>query len=491
MRSRELYSMSIKWWNPLHHLFIKGGIEMAKRRGHGEGTIYERWTANITDPETGKSKQICARSKNNLLEKLSKLNIDINGVSISQSWIAQATIGRNYETGKPIRVTYYGKTRKEVQDKLSKVLHDVKNGVFVTPSKITFAEWLDTWLNEYAKPQLRPTTYADYYRWIKNHIKPGLGGILLKDLQPSHIQKFYNQKLHEPKMDRRSEETKKKNPNKMISPLSARSVRYLHVLIRESLQQALKENLITRNPADATRPPKITKKEAAFLTADQISVFLKSISEDRWYAAFVTVLGTGLRLGELAALRWENVDLKKGIIHVKEAVSRVETFEPEGPKTKLIIQPPKTKKGLRSIPLPAFVIEELKRLKTRQTEEKILLGTAWQAKLREEMGENYKDPGFLFTWQDGRPVDPDYLSKHFRKLIKKANIEGIHFHSLRHSYASLLLSNNVHPKIVQENLGHSTISMTLDTYSHVAPGLKEAAAKSLDGLFQSKQIEIH
>lgn len=407
-----------------------------RKRGHGEGSIYQR--------KDGR-------------------------------WVAQATVGRDYETGKPKRITFYGKTRKEVSEKLSAALHDVQNGTFVEPTKITFADWLDTWLKEYAKPQVRPTTYDSYEYLIRVHIKPGLGGTYLKDLQPAQIQRFYNQKLQEPKMDRCKEENRKKNPDREIQFLSPRTVRYMHIVIHESLEQALKEGKITRNPAKATRPPKVEKKEANYMNMDDIARFLRDIAGDRWYPVFITVLGSGLRLGEVAALKWSKIDLQKGAIYVNEAVSRVKNDAETGPKTKLIFQNTKTQKGMRTIPLPADVVNELKRLKARQAQEKFMLGKA------------YQDQGFVFTWEDGRMVDPGYLSKYFLKLIRKSGIPNIHFHSLRHTYASMMLQADVHPKVVQEIIGHSTIGMTLDTYSHVMPGLKEAAAEKLNGFTQIKK----
>lgn len=416
---------------------------MAKKRGHGEGSIYQR--------KDGR-------------------------------WVAQATVGRDYETGKPKRVTYYGKTRKEVSEKLSTALHDVQSGTFVEPTKVTFATWLDTWLNEYAKPQVRPTTFDSYEYLIRIHIKPGLGGTYLKDLQPAQIQRFYNQKLQEPKMDRRKEENRKKDPDREMPFLSPRTVRYMHIVIHESLEQALKEGKVTRNPAKATRPPKVEKKEASYMNMDDIARFLRDIAEDRWYPAFITVLGSGLRLGEVAALKWAKTDLQKGTIYVNEAASRVKNDAETGPKTKLIFQNTKTQKGMRTIPLPADVVNELKRLKTRQAEEKMKLGKAYLGD-----GPEHKlkqDQWFVFTWPDGRMVEPGYLSKHFLKLIRKSGIPNIHFHSLRHTYASMMLQADVHPKIVQEIIGHSTIGMTLDTYSHVMPGLKEAAAEKLNGFTQ-------
>jgi integrase len=263
--------------------------------------------------------------------------------------------------------------------------------------------------------------------------------------------------------------------NNTISP---RSVRYMHTLIQEALEQAVKEGKIIRNPAKATKPPKQERKEANYLTSEQIEEFLNSITDDRWYTAFLTVLGSGLRLGELVALTWGNIDFGKGVIYVKQAASRVDTFEATGPKTKLVFQLPKTNKGLRAIALPENVLAELKHWKTQQAQEKLL------------MGSGYQDQGFVFAWPDGRIVDPTTLSKHFLGLIRQHGIENIHFHSLRHSYASMLLKAGVHPKVAQENLGHSTISMTLDIYSHVAPELKVAAAQQINGVLNVKRPSV-
>jgi integrase len=474
----------------------KQNTRKEKRRGHNEGSIFQRWTARVSvrEVDTDKAKKItvCGKSQEELKEKLLKLPgiSDINKIPISQSWVAQATIGRTPE-GKLKRITFYGDTRKEVSEKMAAALHDVKQGTFTEPSKLTFGEWNLTWLNEYAKPQVRPTTFDSYEYLIRVHINPSLGGYYLKDLQqqPQIIQRFYNQKLTEPKQDRRSEKAKKKDPDRKMPNLSPRLVRYMHIVIHESLEQALKENLIARNPAKATRPPKVEKKEARFLTDEQASKFLSEISTDPWYIPFLITIGSGMRLGEVAALKWRNIDLQKRIIQVKEAVSyirnRSRDGEPDTPKTQAIFQNPKSQSSIRSIPLPNHVVNALYELKKRQLKNMGKLTKSYKINGINEIGDNYSAnlrPVFVFTWPDGRRVSPLYLSKHFLKLARKNNLEGIHFHSLRHSYASMLLQAGEHPKVVQELLGHATVTMTLDIYSHVAPGLKEAAAGRLEGL---------
>jgi len=380
------------------------------------------------------------------------------------TWQASALIGWDVKKNCPKRVYFYGKTQAEVRDKLSNALYQhSREGGYTEPSKLYFAEWLDIWYNNYAKPNLRPTTWDGYGKWIKNHIKPGLGGILLRELDPSHIQKFYNQKLTEKPLNGRG------------NTLSAKSIRQMHIIISQCLDQAVFEGKIFRNPAKATKPPKSTNKEATFLTEKQIKDFMKNISDDRWYPAFLTALGTGLRLGELCALKWVNTDLENGVIHVKESVVRVKTNAKDGPKTKLIIQPPKTKTGMRSVPVPNEIIAELKR---------------WQLKIKEEsmrIGKPFKPDSFVFVTELGTPIEPGSLSKHLLKLMRDNGLEGVHFHSLRHSYASLLLKAGEHPKVVQELLGHSSIQVTMDIYSHVDPEIKKRAARSINSVFKVKK----
>ncbi|HEX3047318.1 MAG TPA: site-specific integrase [Bacillota bacterium] len=408
---------------------------MAKKRANGEGSIYKRKDG---------------------------------------TWAAQASIAGS-------KVYFYGRTQGEVKDKLADALEQARKGLYMKPTKQTFGEWLDLWLKEYAKPTIRPTTYDSYEYQIRIHIKPGLGSIPLKELQPAQIQKYYNSKLTEKIMDRRSEKTikkheqrEKKDPSKKRKEktLSPATIRRMHIIISEALEQALKEGIIIRNPAKATKPPKVEKKEARYLSPDELRSFLGTIKDDRWYPAIITALNTGCRLGELVALKWENVDLEKGVIFIKEAVSWVR----QEIGWALTFHPPKSQKGLRNIPLPTEAIKVLKAHRKKQNQEKIKLGEAYTD----------SDRHFVFTWEDGRLVDPLYLSKHFSKLIKKYGL-SLNFHGLRHSYATALLEAGEHPKVVQELLGDSTISVVLDTYSHVLPGLKERAASKLDSLFGPKK----
>lgn len=401
-------------------------------------------------------------------------------------WMSAVTVGWDSEKQKPKRIFLYGKTQQEVIDKKNEIVQAQRAGTYTEPSKCTFGEWLDTWLNEYSKPNNRETTYDFYEYLIRVHIKPGLGHYALRDIRPEHLQRFYNQKRIEKVMDRKKKTNAPKKPmgERKQSPsepklLSPRTVRYMQIVINRALLKAVECWKIARNPNESIEVIKTPKAKVKFLEPEQIADFLESIQSDKWYAAFLTELGTGMRVGELAALKWRNVDLKSGIIHVREAVSRVNVYGEGTGKSKLVFHPPKTEKGIRSIPLPDDVTTELKRLKTEQKRLR-----RWITKGTET--EEFDEETFVFAWEDGRMVEPGFLSKHFLKLIREKGYSDIHFHSLRHSYATMLLKNGEDLKVIQENLGHATYQTTSDIYTHVLEDLKEKAASKLNGFSKSK-----
>ena len=446
-----------------------------RKRGHGEGTIYQRWTGRVT--VNGKPVTVYAKSSEEIHQKLSDLGIDSSKASISMRWVAQVPKGNDPGTGERIRPTFYGKTRAEVAEKLTKALREIQTGTYTDSDKITLGEWLDVWVETYAKPSIRPSTFDLYKQLIKTHIKPGLGKVPLQKLQPHQIQKFYNDRLRAKRQPRTMPKDKKKAKELMekMPTLSHSTVKQMHIVLNQALNQAMKERRILVNPTKAAKPPKVTRPEAAYLNKEQIKNLLGVASEDSWYTVFFFTLGTGMRLGEVCALRWENIDLVNGVVKVRESVKRVSNDVPEEQKTKLLIQPPKSEKGKRNIPLPNEVLAELKKHRVKQAELKL------------QIGELYNDQDLVFAWEDGRMVDPGYLSKHFKKVINQCGYEGITFHSLRHSYASALLTMGEHPKVVQELLGHAQISMTLDTYSHVAPEIKERAAAKMNEFLDMKK----
>ncbi|AKX94603.1 putative prophage phiRv2 integrase [Moorella thermoacetica] len=380
---------------------------MPKRRGHGEGTVYQRPDGR---------------------------------------WTAQITVGIDHE-GKQRRLTLYGKSKKEVLEKLTQALYQQQNGGFIEPSKITVEQWLNRWLTDYAKPHLRQSTWESYETVLRLHVIPTLGSIPLKKLQPADIQRLYASKLE--------------------SGLSPTRVRYIHVVLHEAMSQARESGLLLQNPTEAAKPPRHPKKKVQPLNPEQVKRFLETAKQDPLYPAFLLALGTGLRRGEILGLRWQDLDLQKGILQVRQSLIRTR----EGLK----FEEPKTEKSRRQIPLPPSVVAALKRHKAWVNQNKLILGP------------DYEDHDLVFPVENGRPRDPKGFAEYFNRLLDKAGLPHIRLHDLRHTHATLLLLEGVHPKVVQERLGHSTVSITLDIYSHILPGLQEKAAERIDGLLQPKE----
>ncbi|WP_028308773.1 tyrosine-type recombinase/integrase [Desulfitibacter alkalitolerans] len=391
---------------------------MAKKRGNGEGSIIQR--------KDGR-------------------------------WQATITAGHD-ANGKPKRRAFYGKTRKEAVSKMNEALQSLQQGNYVEPSRITFGEWIQRWLDDYAKPKTRQTTWESYEVIIKTHIIPDLGKIPLAKLQASDLQRFYNQKLQSGRI-------------KDNSGLSTRYVRYMHTLIKKSLDQALKENLISKNMANATQPPTVKTKKMTCLTEDQLVTLIDVARQDRLAAAFILDIATGLRRGELLGLKWDVLDLSKGNIVVKRQLLSVKGGS-------VIEEDIKTKSSERNIPIPANIVKELKVHKARQAKEKLAFGEA------------YQNNNLVFCKEDGSLLDPREFTKRFQGLLKKAELPKIRLHDIRHSHASLLLAKGVSPKVIQERLGHSSITITLDLYSHLAPGMQEAASNMIDDLFHKEKDPI-
>jgi len=363
------------------------------------------------------------------------------------SWTGQVSVGYDPITGRRKRKSFYGRTRKEVSDKVAQALRDVGNGIAVEPTRTSLGEWMDKWLVRYKKSQLKPSTYESYESIIRAYIKPSLGGIPLAKVQANMLQNFYNERLE--------------------SGLSTRTVRYTHAVSRQALQQAVKEGLLSRNVADATTPPTVKSKQMQALSEDDLMALFEASKDDRFFPAYFLAATTGMRRAELLGLCWDSVDLEHGMVTVRRQLLPL-----KGGAT--LEETTKTKQGRRSISLTDDAIKVLAAQRQKQAQEKLRLGPA------------YQDKGLVFCREDGAPVDPRTFTKHFQRILQKAGLPKIRFHDLRHTHASLLLSRGIHPKIVQERLGHSSITMTLDLYSHLTPGLQEAAASSLNGLLSKK-----
>jgi len=279
-----------------------------------------------------------------------------------------------------------------------------------------------------------------------------LGAIRLVELRPQHIQGYYAKALSEGRADGNG-------------GLSARSVVYHHRILSKALDYAVRMGMVARNVTSVIDPPRVARVKMATLNTKEVARFLDTAKETSYYVFFTTLLYTGLRRGELLALKWRNLDLEKGSLIVVETAYKLGNGE-------YVIKEPKTAHSRRTVSLsPALVA---------------LLGEyrVDQELLRIQLGIGLTDNDFVFIRHDGSPINPNAVTLAFQRVVKKAGLKHIRLHDLRHTHATLMLKAGEHPKIVSERIGHANIGITLDTYSHVLPGLQEAAAERFDRVLE-------
>ena len=367
------------------------------------------------------------------------------------SWTIWVDLGRDPETGKRKQQTSTVRgSKKDAERELRVVLTRIEGGAYVKPAKMTVGEYLEQWLQDYCKTNLAPHTAQSYEFFVRRHIKPALGQIPLTQLKPEHLQHLYADKLS----------TGRRDGN---GGLGNRSVRYIHITLHKALKSAVKLGMIARNPADAVDVPKVKRHEMQVMSETDIHIFLEYAKSTPYYALFYTALFTGMRRSELLALRWSDVDLLLCQASVNRTLHQLHNGD-------IIFQQPKTDKGRRLIalsPSTAVVLRE-----HREAQEKV----------SQALGMTISEDDLVFCRYDGKPLLPDSITQAWRKLARQCGLKGIRLHDARHTHASLMLKQGVHPKIVQERLGHASISITLDTYSHVAPGLQQSAATRFDDI---------
>jgi len=357
-------------------------------------------------------------------------------------------VGKDPATGKPKYqwISVKG-TKKDAEKKLAELLHQLDTGNFTKPAKTTMGEYLERWISDY-RPNLSPRGYERYIGIIKQHLIPALGSITLTQLRPEHLQKHYTTKQNE--------------------GLSPRTVRYHHAVIHVALKTAVQWGLINRNPADAVTIPRIRRNEMETWVETEVVQFIEAAKSSPYYVLVYTALFTGMRRSELLGLRWGDVDLILGQIHVSRGLHHLKNGS-------YIFTEPKSAKSRRTIALPPTVTLLLKEHHEKWKLEGLVHGVV------------SKDDDLVFCTTEGKPLRPNTVTRAWSTLAKKAGVKVIRLHDARHTHASIMLKQGIHPKIVQERLGHSSIQMTLDTYSHVAPGLQEAAAARFDEFIVPKQ----
>ncbi len=373
------------------------------KRGNGEGSIYQRKEDN--------------------------------------KWVGSITLGDHK------RKVFYGKTRKEVQEKMKVALHEQQQGTLVKSTPQTVAQFLADWLENTHRRRVRPRTYERYSEVIHLHIVPVLGHYQLQKLTAQHVQAFYTKKEDE--------------------GLAPTTIHYYHSVLHNALSTAVKWGLISKNVCDLASPPRKERYEIKPLTVEQAQTLLATVRGHKWEALFTLALATGMRRGELIALKWQDINLKTGTLQVVRVLTRVPTNMPKREHVYVEAEP-KTQKSRRSVLIAPFALEALKQHRVRQLEAKLKAGPFWQ------------EHDYVFCTLHGTHLNPNHVVEEFKLLLKKAGLPDIRFHDLRHSAATLLLSLGVHPKIVQELLGHTQISMTMDVYSHVLPSMQQDAISRLN-----------
>ena len=343
---------------------------------------------------------------------------------------------------KQIKKTF--RTKREADQWERETRAKIDQGDFIVPTKTSTAEYLNLWLTTIT-PSVRASSHRRFREIIERHAIPMLGGIPLSKLLPAHIQGFEAQLLS--------------------SGLSASTVVLSHNVVHRAFEQAVRWRLIVRNPCDGVEPPRSTTPEMKTWNSEQARAFVTGAAGHPLEALWFLALTTGMRRGELLALRWEDVDFERGTLSVRRTLTRGENG--------FVFGEPKTKAGTRAVALPISCVKILREHRRRQLETRMHLGPAWV------------DTDLIFERGNGELLHPNVAVRQFRRLTESLGLPVIRFHDLRHTAATLMLGDGVHPKIVQERLGHSDISMTLNRYSHVTMDMQREAADRIGRLLGS------
>ena len=373
------------------------GTSSGRRRGHNEGSIHKR--------KDGR-------------------------------WVAAMTIGG------PRRKYFYGRTRPEAAARLAAAMAELAKGQAPsTNERETVGQFLTGWLEDTAKPSVRPSTFRGYEGKVRTHILPGLGQVRLVKLTPQRLEAFLNEKRG--------------------AGLSPQTVQHLRAILRAALSDAVKWGLVPRNVAALVDGPRVPHHDIQPLSPHEARRLLDAVAPHRLGALFSVALAVGLWQGEALGLRWEDTDLDAGTLTVRKTLQRIDgAFE---------IVEPKTVRSRRTVALPSAAVDALRTHRARQMEERLMAGSEWK-----------DDRGLVFTTATGRPLQGTNVTRTFQQLLARAGLRRQRFHDLRHSCASLLLAQGVHPRVVMETLGHSQIGLTMNTYSHVLPPLQREAAARMD-----------
>ena len=355
-------------------------------------------------------------------------------------WEGRYVVGHDPITGKMISRNVLGKTQAEVKEKLRTAIENSKRLDYTQTGKYTVGQWMDEWFEAYAKVKVRPSSHQTYKGYIENHIKPNIGDIPIEKLTSLQLQKFYRLLLTEGRIPRIESE-------KQPRGLSAKTVRNINQVISSAMDMAVRHKLILSNPTEGCELPKVEHREMKTLPAEQLGAFLREAKESGVYELYYMDLATGLRRGELLGLKWEDIDLQNGIIHVRRQVARVDGEVKELPL--------KTKNSYRNISISQDAVAMLTEM------------------------EAHRSSDYVFPSSTGGPISPDSVNNMLHRVLKRAGLPSIRFHDLRHTFATLALQNGVDIKTVSGMLGHFSAGFTLDTYAHVTTSAQKEAARTM------------
>lgn len=370
------------------------------------------------------------------------------------------------DNGKPKRISIYGTTEREVRRKLTETKYQLDNGTYCDKDNTTFVSWMLKWLDIYAKPGIKPSTYTSYKTYINGHIAPYFHNIKLQDLQPDRLQQFLNYKSVDGRLDG------KEGGN------SAKTVLNIKNMIHAALKQACINGLVSRNIADLVKTPKQVKKEMRVLTIEEQTALANAARADRYGIPIILALYTGMRVGEILALKEEDIETEgeNPVIHVRASMKReykegvtANTAEYFGDrdenKTVLMRSSPKTYTSIRDIPLIPEAVEILNKQRLYNKEDRFNAGMA------------YSDYGFIFSNPLGQPFDQRTYADNFERIVKAAGIDkviqlgtndaSVGFHTLRHTFATRAVENGMDILVLSKILGHAQASTTLNKYGHV------------------------
>ena len=376
------------------------------------------------------------------------------------------TVSEGFDlNGKPMihRKTIHG-TRKEAEVELAKFVTEVQNGLVIDGKSLKFSEFVDVWKRDYGSKELAPTTYKRYCRMLETRILPYFGHFYINKIRPTDIMKFYDL------LEKDTQLVRKKGNNglKTKKPLSGKTILEHHRLLRAMLHRAVYWQLIVSNPAERVQPPRAKKPKRRSYDDEQAKILLENlekltVEDTKYKVAIILTIFTGVRLGELMGLEWQDVDFRNGIISINRSSQYLSDM---GVFTKV----PKTESSIREIAIPEFIISLLEEYKLWYEDQKSLYGELWTNSDR------------LFVQADGKPMHPSSISKWFVKYVSTIGLPVINFHGLRHTNASLLVAQNIDIAVISARLAHAQISTTLDFYVHPLLSHNRKAGYALENL---------